>query len=108
MPEAKEWVAIALGVIKKEAGDSVYAQYESVFTEIATDQAELRSLLKIAQDAGDSVKEKEYREAYDATLLNIKNVMLEKRMDLQDSTLDKLTAVLRIVFRVMINVVAGA
>ncbi len=105
MPEAREWVVIALSVIKEEAGDRIYDEYKAEFEAIVRDQVELRTLLAIAEKSGDAAKEAEYRSAYEATVLDVKNIILAKKIDVSHDALDVLATILRTVFRLLSKVV---
>lgn len=102
--DKNDWVAVALNVIRREAGEDTFARYRHVFEEIAKDQSELRYRVAQMKTAGNKEKEAEYRDAYDTTLLDLKNLLKMKKIDLSDSTLDGIVRILRIVFRVLMQV----
>ena len=104
---ASSWIDIALTVIKQEAGSALYTQYEKEFTDIVNDQAALRKLIQDAELARNSVKVDEYKAAYEATLLNLKNRIQIKDISLTQDKLESLVILLRTIFRILVHVLVG-
>lgn len=105
--DTREWVVLALDIIRKEAGDAIFTEYEDVFKEITSNQADLREQIKDAQEKGDKVREEGLRLAYDSTLISVKNTIRQRKMDVQDKAVDGLSQILRIVFRILLKVVVA-